>query len=429
MQAAIPTAAADRRVLFASLVGTSIEYFDFYAFATAAVIVFPKVFFPQGDATSATLQSLTTFILAFFARPLGAVLFGHFGDRLGRKATLVSAPSMMGVSTVLIGILPGYASVGALAPALLALCRLGQGLGLGGEWGGALLLATENAPAGKRAWYGMFPQLGAPVGFVGSAGVFLLLRNALDDADFIAWGWRLPFLTSAVLIAIGLHVRLRLTETREFAWAIATKQRVQVPMLTLFVAHGRALGLATLAATATFSIFYLMTVFALSWATSHLGYTQPQMLLIQVLGMSLLAPMVALSAVFADRSSPRSILVLGLLAVIVFGACFGDLLGSRTLGGMILFTSAGLGLAGLLYGPQGTALAELFPTPVRYSGISLACNLASVLGASLTLYIATWLATTHGLASVGLYLSGVALLSLIALLLTSQPRLGRVQES
>ena len=191
-------------------------------------------------------------------------------------------------------------------------------------------------------------------------------------------------------------------------------------MLTLFASHGRALGLATLAATATFAIFYLMTVFSLSWAISHLGYTQPRMLLIQVLGMLLLAPMVSLSAVLADRSSPRLILLLGLQAVIVFGAGFGALLGSKTPGGMIVFMFVGLGLAGFLYGPLGTALGELFPAPVRYTRISLASNLASVLGASLTLYIATWLATNHGIASVGHYLSSVAVLSLIALLLISQ---------
>src|SRR6266568_6004800 len=187
-----------RRVLFASLIGTTIEFFDFYIYATAAVLVFPKLFFPASDPKAAGLQSLATFALAFFARPVGSAVFGHFGDRIGRKATLVAALLTMGVSTVLIGLLPTYAQIGVLAPLLLALLRFGQGLGLGGEWGGAVLLATENAPPGKRAWYGMFPQLGAPLGFLCSTGVFLLLTQYVSDADFLTWGWRVPFLASAL---------------------------------------------------------------------------------------------------------------------------------------------------------------------------------------------------------------------------------------
>src|SRR5512134_374004 len=185
------------RVLFASLIGTTIEFFDFYIYATAAVLVFPQLFFPAGDPASATLQSLATFALAFFARPVGSALFGHFGDRIGRKATLVAALLTMGLSTVLIGLLPTYSTIGLLAPALLALCRFGQGIGLGGEWGGAVLLATENAPRGKESWFGMFPQLGAPLGFLGSTGVFVVLTETLTDADFLAWGWRVPFVASA----------------------------------------------------------------------------------------------------------------------------------------------------------------------------------------------------------------------------------------
>src|SRR5882757_4274215 len=188
------------RVLFASLIGTTIEFFDFYIYATAAVLVFPKLFFPAGDASAATLQSLATFALAFFARPVGSALFGHFGDRIGRKATLVAALLTMGLSTVLIGLLPTYASIGLLAPLLLALCRFGQGLGLGGEWGGAVLLAIENAPPHKRAWYGMFPQLGAPLGFLCSTGIFLLLTHFLSEPAFNSYGWRLPFLASALLV-------------------------------------------------------------------------------------------------------------------------------------------------------------------------------------------------------------------------------------
>ena len=193
------------RILLASLVGTAIEFFDFYIYATAAVLVFPSQFFPASDPTSATLASLATFGIAFLARPIGSALFGHFGDRLGRKVTLVAALLTMGLSTVAIGLLPPYETIGIAAPALLALCRFGQGIGLGGEWGGAVLLATENAPPGQRAWYGMFPQLGAPIGFFGSGAIFLLLSRGLSDEQFLAWGWRVPFLASAVLVILGLY--------------------------------------------------------------------------------------------------------------------------------------------------------------------------------------------------------------------------------
>ena len=209
-----------RQVLFASLIGTTIEFFDFYIYATAAVLVFPRLFFPPSDPNTATLASLATFAIAFVARPIGSVVFGHFGDRVGRKTTLVAALLTMGVSTVLIGMLPTYETIGIAAPLLLALCRFGQGLGLGGEWGGAVLLATENAPPGKRAWYGMFPQLGAPIGFVFSGSVFLLLSRYLTDEQFFRFGWRIPFLASASLVAIGLYVRLTITETPIFAAAM-----------------------------------------------------------------------------------------------------------------------------------------------------------------------------------------------------------------
>src|SRR5476651_1212791 len=250
------------QVLFASLIGTTIEFFDFYIYATAAVLVFPKLFFPKSDPASATLASLATFAIAFLARPFGSALFGHFGDRVGRKATLVAALLTMGLSTVAIGLLPTYASIGKLAPLLLALCRFGQGLGLGGEWGGAVLLATENAPPGKRAWYGMFPQLGAPLGFFASGGIFLLLSHCMTDEQFFSYGWRIPFLASALLVIVGLYVRLKITETPDFQKVLDKNERVKLPVATVFRQHGRMLFLGTIIALATFVLFYLMTVFA-----------------------------------------------------------------------------------------------------------------------------------------------------------------------
>ena len=404
------------RVLFASLIGTTIEFFDFYIYATAAVLVFPKLFFPAGDAATATLQSFATFALAFVARPIGSAVFGHFGDRIGRKATLVAALLTMGISTVMIGVLPTYHHIGLLAPALLALCRLGQGLGLGGEWGGAVLLAIENAPPGKRAWYGMFPQLGAPLGFLAATSLFLWLTEKMGDAAFFAWGWRVPFLASSVLVLIGLWMRLRLTETPAFARAVAMHERVKVPMFNVFAQHPRALVAGTFAALATFVIFYLMTVFALSWATSRLGYSRESFLIVQMVGVLFFALLIPFSAWLADKRSGWFAMLLATMLIIVFGIAYAPLFERSGL----LFMVVGMCIVGITYGPLGTVLAQMFPTAVRYTGASLAFNLAGIFGASLAPYLATWLAKTYGLAYVGYYLSAAAVLTLLALL--AKPR-------
>ena len=412
-----------RRVLFASLIGTTIEFFDFYIYATAAVLVFPKLFFPSTDPTSATLQSLATFALAFFARPVGSALFGHFGDRIGRKATLVAALLTMGLSTVAIGALPTYAAIGVGAPLLLALCRLGQGIGLGGEWGGAVLLATENAPPGRRAWYGMFPQLGAPIGFLISTGVFLLLSERLSDADFFAWGWRVPFLASALLVGVGLYVRLRLTETPAFLEAMQKRERVRLPMAIVVARHPRMLVLGMFAALATFVLFYLMTVFSLSWAVSALGYSRQHFLVLQMIGVLFFALGIPLAALAADRRGRRRMLLIASVAIFVFGLLFAPLFALHGNGGALLFLALGLFLMGLTYGPLGAALAELYPTAVRYTGASLSFNLAGIVGASLAPYVATWLAAHYGLQYVGYYLAAATALTILALLLIERERM------
>jgi metabolite-proton symporter len=403
-------------VLFASLIGTTIEFFDFYIYATAAVLVFPKLFFPAADPTAATLQSLATFAIAFFARPVGSALFGHYGDRIGRKATLVAALLTMGISTVVIGLLPTYASIGTLAPLLLALCRFGQGLGLGGEWGGAVLLATENAPPGKRAWYGMFPQLGAPIGFFLSGGIFLLLSETMSDQQFFNYGWRIPFLASALLVIVGLFVRLKISETPVFQNVLDKHERVKVPVLEVLQHHGRTLVLGTLIALATFVLFYLMTVFALSWGTSALGYSRPQFLMLQLFAVVFFGLTIPVSAVLADRHGRRTAMILVSGAIMVFGLLLAPLFGSGSLLAVTVFMSLGLALMGMTYGPLGTLLSELFPPQIRYTGSSLTFNLGGILGASLAPYAATWLATRYGLSYVGYYLSVSALITLLALL-------------
>jgi metabolite-proton symporter len=406
-------------VLFASLIGTTIEFFDFYIYATAAVLVFPKLFFPAGDAAAATLQSLATFAIAFFARPVGSAVFGHFGDRVGRKATLVAALLTMGLSTVAIGLLPTYAAIGTLAPLLLALCRFGQGLGLGGEWGGAVLLATENAPPGKRAWYGMFPQLGAPLGFFLSSGVFLLLSGTLSDAEFLRYGWRIPFLASSMLVLVGLYVRLKITETPDFQAVLDRNERVKLPVADVFANHTRALVLGTLAALSTFVVFYLMTVFALSWGTSALGYSRQTFLLLQLGAIVFFGLTIPISAVLADRHGRRAAMILVSVGLALFGLLFGPMFGSGSLALVALFLVLGQCLIGMTYGPLGTLLSELFPAEVRYTGASLTFNLSGILGASLAPYVATWLATHYGLQTVGWYLTAASVISLVALLLTA----------
>ena len=409
-----------RQVLFASLIGTTIEFFDFYIYATAAVLVFPKLFFPSTDPTAATLASLATFALAFVARPIGSALFGHFGDRVGRKATLVAALLTMGLSTVIIGMLPTYATIGIAAPALLALCRVGQGLGLGGEWGGAVLLAVENAPPGRRAWYGMFPQLGAPLGFILSSGVFLLLSQFLTNEQFFAFGWRIPFLASAVLVFVGLYVRLTITETPVFRDAAVRHERVKIPMLTVFRDHGGTLAIGILVSLSAFVLFYFMTVFALSWGTSALGYSRDMFLKLQLVAILFFALTIPLSAVIADRGGRRTAIWMN-IGVFLFGLVMAPMFEAGTIGAASMLI-IGMALMGTVYGPLGTLLSELFPTRVRYSGTSLAFNIAGIFGASLAPYAATYLAATYGLRYVGYYLSASAVLTLVGLALARETK-------
>ncbi|BCG07441.1 MULTISPECIES: MFS transporter [Buttiauxella] len=415
------------KVVVASLVGTAIEFFDFYIYATAAVIVFPHIFFPQGDPTAATLQSLATFAIAFVARPIGSALFGHFGDRVGRKVTLVASLLTMGVSTVVIGLLPSYESIGVLAPMLLALARFGQGLGLGGEWGGAALLATENAPPRKRALYGSFPQLGAPIGFFFANGTFLLLSWLLTDEQFMSWGWRVPFILSAVLVIIGLYVRVSLHETPVFAKIAKAGKQVKVPMGTLLTKHLKATIIGTFIMLATYTLFYIMTVYSMTFSTAAvpvgLGFSRNDvlwMLMMAVIGFGVMVP---IAGYLADKFGRRKCMIVITSLMIVFAlAVFQPLLGSGNPTLVMAFLLIGLSLMGLTFGPMGALLPELFPTEVRYTGASFSYNVASILGASVAPYIATWLQANYGLFYVGLYLAAMSAITLVALLVSKETR-------
>ncbi len=409
-----------KHVLFGSLIGTTIEFFDFYIFANAAVLVFPQLFFPGTDSTTSTLESLATFSIAFLSRPLGSAVFGHYGDKVGRKVTLVVALLTMGISTVAIGFLPSYASIGIAAPLLLMLCRFGQGVGLGGEWGGAVLLAIENAPPNKRAWYGMFPQLGAPIGLLLSGGTFLLLTDSMSSEDFMDYGWRIPFIASSLLVIVGFYIRLKITETPAFENSKEEQQEVKVPFFTLLKSYKNQLIFGTFAAITTFLVFYLMTVFTLSWATSDLGFTKRDALLIQLFSVLFFALFIPISALVADKIGRRKMLIYTTIAIAIFGFFFSYFLNSGSTVLVTAFVCMGMALMGFTYGPLGTFLSELFPTTVRYSGASLTFNMAGILGAAFAPMIAIWLATHYSLTYVGFYLTIAACISLFSLLVISK---------
>jgi metabolite-proton symporter len=408
------------RVALASFIGTAIEFYDFYIYGMAAALVIGPLFFPGSDRAAQALNAFLTFGLAFLARPLGAILFGHFGDRVGRKATLVVSLMVMGISTTLIGLLPTYDAIGLWAPMLLCLLRFCQGIGLGGEWGGAALLATEHALPGHRGWFGMFPQLGPPAGFLAATISFLLLTALLDDAQFHAWGWRLPFLVSAPFILLGLYVRLRLEETPIFSRA--AQRRLHVPLLHLLHHHVRSLSLGALAMVACYALFYVCTVFVLSHGTTVLGIPRPRLLTMLCVAVMCMALAIPLAAWASDRWGRRPVLLVSMSATLFSGLLLAPMLESGSPWLITLFLSLELLLMGIMFAPMGALLPELFPTPVRYSGAGAAYNLGGILGASFAPYVAQKLVNLGGLAWVGGYVSTAAAISLLAVLAMHETR-------
>ncbi|MDE1146003.1 MAG: MFS transporter [Azospirillaceae bacterium] len=403
------------RVLMASLVGTAVEFYDFYIYATAASLVFGPLFFSAASPSVQLLAAYASFGVAFVARPLGSIVFGHFGDRIGRKSTLVASLLLMGGSTVAIGFLPTYDSIGWVAPLLLCTLRFGQGFGLGGEWGGAVLLAVENAPASHRARYGMFPQIGAPVGFIAANGLFLLLGEFLTPAQFHDWGWRLPFLGSAVLVLLGLWVRLKLTETAAFAKALEEGPPPTVPLAEVVRGFPRQMLGGTFAAIACFALFYLATAFALGYGTTTLGYSRTTFLGVQLGAILFLAAGIVTAGYWSDMASPRRVLMAGCALTVVVGFALAPMMGSGSLALVALFLCLALFVMGFVYGPLGAWLPGLFPARVRYTGASMTFNLGGILGGGLTPVLAADLAQRGGLAYVGFYLAVAALISLAAL--------------
>lgn len=410
-------AASHRRILFASLVGTSVEFYDFYIYATAAAIVFPDLFFPASEPWICQLASYASFSVAFFARPLGGLVFGHFGDRMGRKSTLVASLMLMGISTVLIGFLPGYAMLGWMAPLLLCLLRFGQGLGLGGEWGGASLLAVENAPPGWANRYGSFPPMGAPVGFIFANGFFLILGAVMDDAQFREWGWRLPFLASAVLVFLGLWVRLKITETPEFVAATEKEAPPAVPIGELFRTSALATFAGTVGTVACFALFYISTVFIIGHGTKTLGYDRETFLAVELLAILFMAAGIVTAGISADKRTANAVLMFGCIFTIPVGMAMALLVVPGSLASVAAWLAFALFVMGFVYGPLGGWLPSLFPARVRYTGVSVTFNLGGILGGGLTPLIAETLVKQGGLTWVGYYLAGAGLLSLIGLIL------------
>ena len=413
------------KVALASMVGTAIEFFDYYIYAAAAVLVFNTQFFHSGDPLSDDLLSLSTLALAFFARPIGSALFGHFGDKIGRKKTLVASLVLMGGSTVVIGLLPTYSQIGIWAPILLCICRVGQGIGLGGEWGGAALVATENAPEGKRAWYGTFPQLGAPIGLFVANATFFLVSYFWGQQALVEWAWRIPFISSLALVLVGLYVRLTLHESHVFIEAEEKGKKLKAPVSVVFTKHFKPMVIGTFIMVATYSLFYIMTAFAQAYSRtpatlSEAGYPMglgiPANTFTGLLLMSAIvfAIFISISGLYADKIGRRKWLIWTTVSILIFALCMPLFLGNGTPASVFAFLVIGMALMGMTFGPMAALLPELFPTEVRYSGASLAYNIASIIGATIAAMISLKINALYGLMGVGIYLAINAFLTLLA---------------
>ena len=421
------------KVALASMVGTAIEFFDYYIYAAAAVLVFNTQFFHSGDPLSDDLLSLSTLALAFFARPIGSALFGHFGDKIGRKKTLVASLVLMGGSTVVIGLLPTYSQIGIWAPILLCICRVGQGIGLGGEWGGAALVATENAPEGKRAWYGTFPQLGAPIGLFVANATFFLVSYFWGQQALVEWAWRIPFISSLALVLVGLYVRLTLHESHVFIEAEEKGKKLKAPVSVVFTKHFKPMVIGTFIMVATYSLFYIMTAFAQAYSRtpatlSEAGYPMglgiPANTFTGLLLMSAIvfAIFISISGLYADKIGRRKWLIWTTVSILIFALCMPLFLGNGTPTSVFAFLVIGMALMGMTFGPMAALLPELFPTEVRYSGASLAYNIASIIGATIAAMISLKINALYGVMGVGIYLAINAFLTLLALLASKETK-------
>lgn len=412
-----------KTVIMASMIGTAIEFFDFYAYGTATATYFPNVFFPNVTPTIAMILSLLTFGVAFVARPLGSLLFGHFGDKLGRKRALVVSLLMMGLSTVAIGFLPGFKAIGMASIVLLCLARFIQGIGLGGEWSGAVLVATENAPKGKRALFGSFTELGAPIGFFLSNGLYYILESTLSQSQMASFGWRIPFLASAILVVVGLWVRRRMQETPLFRLAQQRDEVQKAPLVEVFAKNWRQVLQGTMAMAVSYTFFFLLSTWSLSYATTALGFDNKEFLLLLMGSVIAFGGMIVYSSILSDKFGRRKVLLTGTVVIVAFAFIFPFFFqGQHNVWGSLFFLLVGFVAMGIVYGPVGALLPELFPTNTRYSGAGIAYNMSAIVGAAFAPTIASWLVAEWGIHAVGYYLAIMAVVSMIALFFTKETK-------
>jgi MFS family permease len=419
-----PQGTSMKRVAAASFVGSAIEYYDFYIYGTAAALVFPKVFFPHLGATVATVASMATFAAAFLSRPLGAVFFGHFGDRLGRKSTLIATLLIMGLSTLAVGLVPGAVTIGMAAPLILLTLRLVQGFAVGGEWAGAALLSAEYAPAKARGRYGMFTQMGVGSGLVMSSLLFLVVNQTIGESNraFIDWGWRIPFLFSAVLIVIALYVRLNVAETPVFAGQKARDTARVTPLADLFMNQRREVLLAAGSMVGFFALGYMANAYFMSYAHTHVGFSPKLILSVGLLGGVVVVVFNVLGAVLSDTVGRRRVIVTAFVIGVPWSFVVLPLVDT---GNAVLFALALAGtyaVAGTAYGPMAAFIPEIFGTRYRYSGAGLSLNLAGLIGGAVPTIIAAPLLATWGVPAIGTMMAAMVLVSLLCTVLLPETK-------
>ena len=385
-----------RRVVIASFIGTTIEWYDFFLYGTAAALVFNKLFFPSMEPLAGTMASFGTYAVGFFARPLGGIVFGHYGDKLGRKSMLVTTLMLMGVATVLIGLLPTHETIGIWAPALLVLLRFVQGFGVGGEWGGAVLMAVEHGHEGRRGYHASWVQAGVPVGLLLANAVFMICTAAMPEADFLSWGWRVPFLLGVVLLAVGMFIRLKIMESPVFENAMKIEDAPAMPVIEAVRRHPRNVVLAMGARFAENAFFYIFTVLVLSYGSQQLGMPKRDLLNAVMAGSAAQLAFIPVFGALSDRCGRRPVYLGGALSLAIFAIPFFQMLGTRSPAMAALAVVLGLIGHSAMYGPQAAFFSELFGTRVRYSGASLGYQLASPLAGGLAPLIATWLLERSG---------------------------------
>jgi metabolite-proton symporter len=391
-----PRASGMRKVIVASLIGTTLEWYDFFIYGSAAALVFNELFFPQFDPLVGTLLAFTTYAVGFVARPLGGVVFGHYGDRVGRKTVLVVTLLVMGVSTFLIGLLPTYESIGVVAPLLLVALRFVQGLGLGGEWGGAVLMVTEHGAHGRRGFYASWVQVGVPAGLLLSNGVLAILSGALSEAQFESWGWRVPFLLSAVLIVVGIFIRLAIAESPLFQEVERTGTKARAPIVDVFRLYPRSIVIALGARVGVDIAFYIFVLFILTYVTEQLDLPRGTALGAVLAGSALQLFLVPFFGALSDRLGRRPVYLAGAVGALVWAFAFFALLDTRSTAFIVLAAVGGLFWHAMMYGPQAAFLSELFGTRVRYSGASVGYQLAGIFGGALAPIIAVALLARFG---------------------------------